>query len=51
MPWPSSAYVVSMWYIFHYNYVISLKQAPLFFIRFLEYLILVLDDNMDEEME
>ena len=31
--------------------LISLKRTHLFFARFLEYLILVLDDNMDEESE
>ena len=32
------------------NHIISLKQKHLFFVHFLEYLILVLDDNMDKKV-
>ena len=32
-------------------HIISLKQTRWFFAHFLEHLILVLDDNMDEESE
>ena len=33
------------------NHVISLKQKHFFFVHFLEYLLLFLDDNVDEESE
>ena len=33
------------------NHIISLKQANLFFANFLEYLVLVLDGNMNKETE
>ena len=33
------------------NHIISLKQMQLFFAHFLEYLLLFLDDNVDEESE
>ena len=56
MSWPSSIYVVSTGSIFIFtlifstiNHIISLKQRHLIFTHFLEYLILVLDDNMDEK--
>ena len=55
---PRSIYVVSMWSIFHFqphfysvNHIISVKQMHLFFVRFLEYLQLLLNDNLDEECE
>ena len=37
--------------IFIFNDIISLKQTHLYFAYFLEYVILVLDDNMDGESE
>ena len=58
MSWPSSIYVVlcDPFFIFSLifiiiNYIISSKQAQLFLAHFLEYLMLVLDGNMDEESE
>ena len=33
------------------NHITSLKQTKLFFVHFLEYLLLFLDDNVDEESE
>ena len=58
---PRSIYVVSVWYIFSLlasllafiimNHIISLKQAHVFLAHFLEYLLLFLDDNVDEESE
>ena len=33
------------------NHTTSLEQTHLFFVRFLEYLLLLLDDNADEESE
>ena len=38
------------WFIIT-NHTISLKKTHLFFAQFLGYLILVLDDNMNEEWE
>ena len=53
-----SIYVVSMWSIFHFqptfiviNYITSLRQTYLLFVRFLEYLLLFLDDNVDKKSE
>ena len=58
MSWPSSIYIVSMESFFIViltfiiiNHIILLKQTNLFFAHFLEYLKLVLDDNMAEESE
>ena len=58
MPRPRSIFIVSMWCMFQFqphfiivNLEISLKQTHLFFAYFLEYLILSLDDNMDEKNE
>ena len=53
MSWPSSIYVISMWFIFRLifiiiKHIISLKQAHLFFVYFF---ILILDDNMNKESE
>ena len=53
---------LSMWclcdlfFIFNFifiaiNHILSLKQTHLFFAHFLEYLLLFLDDNVDEESE
>ena len=49
-------YLCDLFFIFSFlfiiiNHIISLKQRHLFFAHFLEYLILVLDHNMDEERE
>ena len=53
MSWPSS-YLCDVFFIFTLSFIIinnttSLKEMHLFFAHFLEYLKLVLDDNMDEE--
>ena len=34
-----------------YNHITSLKQMHLFFVHFLEYVLLFLDGNVDEERE
>ena len=51
-----SIFAVSMWFIFHFYFhfhynIISLKQTHLFLERFLEYVLLYLDDNLDQENE
>ena len=60
MSWPSSISFMSdlcnLFFIFtliftNINAIISLKQVHLFFARFLEYLKLVLDDNIDDKSE
>ena len=60
MSWPSSISFMSdlcnLFFIFtliftNINPIISLKQVHLFFARFLEYLKLVLDDNIDDKSE
>ena len=56
MSWPSIAYVTSMWSIFYFSLVLIINQIIktdiLVFCTFLlEYLILVLDDNLGEESE
>ena len=58
MSMPGPAYVVSMWSILIFslifiviNHITSLKQMDLFFVHFLEYLLLFLDDNVNEENE
>ena len=33
------------------NHITSFRQTHLFFVHFLEYILLFLDDNMDEESE
>ena len=33
------------------NHILSLKETQLIFVHFLEYLLLFLDDNVDEESE
>ena len=48
------SYLCGLFFIFSLSFIIinqtiSLKQTHLFFAHFLEYLILVLDDNMNEE--
>ena len=55
---PTSVYVVSIWSFFIFififitiNCIISLIQTHLFFCLFLEYVLLFLDDNVDEEYE
>ena len=55
MSWRSSIYILSIWSIFHfhphfhYNSHNLIKTDALVFTQFLEYLKLVLDDNIDEE--
>ena len=55
--WPLPICVVSLWYVFHslifiaIDHTSSIKQSYLFFVHFLEYLLLFLDDNGDEESE
>ena len=55
MSWRSSIYIVSIWSIFHfqphfhYNSHNLIKADALVFTQFLEYLKLVLDDNIDKE--
>ena len=53
---PRSIYVISVWSIFHFQphfhcHITSFKQTHLFFVHFLEHLLLFLDDNVDEESE
>ena len=50
------SYICDLFFIFSLifiviNHITSLKQAKLFFVIFLEYLLLPLDDNVDEESE
>ena len=53
---PRSIYVVSFYFVFDFqphfiamNHITSLKQTHLFFVHFLEYLLLFLDDNVNEK--
>ena len=49
------SYICDLFFIFSLifiviNHITSLKQAKLFFVIFLEYLLLPLDDNVDEKV-
>ena len=49
-------YICDLFFIFSLifiviNHMTSLKQSYLFFVHFLEYLLIFLDDNVDEESE
>ena len=49
-------YLCDLFFIFSIIFIVidhmtSFKQTYLFFVNFLEYLLLFLDDNMDEESE
>ena len=53
-----SIYLVFMWSVFHFqpdfnfiNHITLFNQRYLFFAHFLEYLLLFLDDNVDEKSE
>ena len=49
---PSSIYDIFTCRTFIFiNHITSLKQTDLFFVHFLEYLLLFLDSNVDEESE
>ena len=50
------SYICDLFFIFSLifiviNHIISIKQTYLFFVRLLEYLLLILDDNVHEENE
>ena len=53
---PFMSYLCDLFFIFSFilifiNHITSLKQMPLFFVHFLGYVPLLLDDNLDEECE
>ena len=49
------SYLLDLFFIFNLIFItinhITLKQTRLFFVHFLEYLLIFLDDNVDEESE
>ena len=50
------SYLCDLFFIFIFifiitNHIISLKQTHLFFAHFLEFVLLILDNNIDEESE
>ena len=42
-------YLFNLFFIFIFNQITLLKQTQLLFVHFLEYILLFLDDNEDEE--
>ena len=55
---PRSIFAISMLSVFHFqphihviSHITSFKQTYLFYVHFLEYLLLFLEDNLDEERE
>ena len=42
-------YLFNLFFIFIFNQIALLKQTQLLFVHFLEYFLLFLDDNEDEE--